>query len=154
MESLLISACLVGENCKYNGGNNALPEELLTALRQRYHLVPVCPEVLGGLPTPRCPSERADSRVLTQDGRDVTAAFLSGAEQALAVARAEGCRLALLKERSPSCGPDGIYDGSFSHRLVSSQGVAAELLQKAGLKLFGESRIAEIPEAETILSNS
>ena len=104
MEKLLISACLTGENCKYDGGNNALPPETLAALRGRYELVPVCPEQLGGLPTPRVPSERKDGRVVSRAGEDVTDAFRRGAEEALRIARENGCRRALLKTNSPSCG--------------------------------------------------
>ena len=134
MEALLISACLTGVNCKYDGGNNALPEETLRALRERYRLVPVCPEVLGGLPVPRVPSERLDGRVLNRAGEDVTAAFSDGAGQALRIAREQGCRKALLKARSPSCGSGRIYDGSFSGRLIPGDGVTAELLRAAGFE--------------------
>ena len=148
MEALLISACLLGENCKYDGGSNALPAQVLAALCSRFRLVPVCPEVLGGLPIPRCPSERRGEAVITRDGRDVTEAFRRGAEQALVIAEGEGCRRALLKERSPSCGPEGIYDGSFSHRVIPGAGVTAALLRQAGLDILGESRIRELLEAE------
>ena len=144
MEKLLISACLLGENCKYDGGNNALPEETLQALRKAYRPVPVCPERLGGLTTPRVPCERRDGRVVNRDGEDVTAAFRRGAEEALRLARENGCRRALLKARSPSCGPCAIYDGSFSHRVVPGDGVTAELLRAAGLALFDETEISEL----------
>ena len=144
MESLLISACLLGENCKYNGGSNALPAELLERLRQRYVLVPVCPERLGGLPTPRVPSERRGERVVSRDGKDVTEAFRRGAELALATAKDRGCRKALLKERSPSCGCAGIYDGSFQNRLIPGLGVTAQLLQDAGIEVCGESKADEL----------
>ena len=137
MEKLLISACLTGENCKYNGGNNALPPEQLAALRARYELVPVCPEQLGGLPTPRVPSERRGERVVNREGADVTEAFRSGAEQALRIAEQAGCRRALLKSNSPSCGSGTIYDGSFTGRLVPGDGVAAELLIHEKIEVFG-----------------
>ena len=140
-EPLLVSACLVGESCKYSGGNNALPPELLAALETRYRLVPVCPERDGGLPTPRLPSERKGKRVLNRAGEDVTEAFRRGAAIALETARREGCRLALLKERSPSCGSGKNYDGSFSGTLIPGEGVAAELLKEQGLAVFGESEI-------------
>ena len=103
-QALLISACLLGTNCKYNGGNNALPEDKLSALREHYRLVPVCPERDGGLPTPRLPSERRGERVVNTAGEDVTGAFRRGAALALETALREDCRIALLKERSPSCG--------------------------------------------------
>ena len=137
MEKLLISACLTGENCKYNGGNNALPPEQLAALRARFELVPVCPEQLGGLSTPRVPSERRGERVVNREGADVTEAFRSGAEQALRIAEQAGCRHALLKSNSPSCGSGSIYDGSFSGRLTAGDGVAAELLKHSGIEVFG-----------------
>ena len=144
MEALLISACLLGENCKYSGGNNALPEPVLTALRERYRLIPICPEVLGGLPTPRVPSERRGERVVSREGADVTAAVQTGAETALETARREGCRKALLKANSPSCGSGTVYDGSFSGRLVPGDGVTAELLRAGGLKLFDEQRVSDL----------
>ena len=140
-EALLISACLLGTNCKYNGGNNALPEEKLAALRERYRLIPVCPERDGGLPTPRLPSERLGERVRNRAGEDVTRAFRRGAELALETAKREGCRMALLKERSPSCGSGKIYDGSFTGTVIPGDGITAELLRKNGIAVFGESEI-------------
>ncbi len=140
-EALLISACLLGENCKYNGGNNALPEEKLAALEAQYRLVPVCPERDGGLPTPRLPSELLGERVLNRAGEDVTAAFRRGAALALETARREGCKKALLKERSPSCGSGTIYDGSFSSTMIAGDGVTAALLKEHGIPVLGESEI-------------
>ena len=137
METLLISACLVGYNCKYNGGNNALPPEVLAALRERYRLIPVCPEAAGGLPTPRVPSERRGGSVVTRDGRDVTAAFRRGAEIAGKLAERTGARLALLKSGSPSCGSGMIYDGSFTGTLMPGDGVTAEYLKNKNLIIFG-----------------
>ena len=136
-EKLLISACLLGVNCKYNGGNNALPEADLAELRRRYELVPVCPETAGGLPTPRIPSERRGSRVVNRLGEDVTEAFETGARAAVDILRREGCRKALLKSNSPSCGFGTIYDGSFTGRLVPGNGVAAEMLMKEKVRIFG-----------------
>ena len=140
-EALLISACLLGTNCKYNGGNNAMPEEKLAVLRERYRLVPVCPERDGGLPTPRLPSERLGERVLNRAGEDVTEAFCRGAALALETAEREGCRIALLKERSPSCGSGKIYDGSFSSTVIAGDGITAELLKKNGICVLGESEM-------------
>ena len=100
MESLLISACFLGVNCKYDGGNNALPADILARLREKYRLVPVCPENAGGLPTPREPSERRGGGVWSRSGRDVTAEYEKGARIALELARQNACRAALLKERS------------------------------------------------------
>ena len=136
METLLISACLMGYNCKYNGGNNALPPEVLAALRERYRLIPVCPEAAGGLPTPRVPSERRGGSVVTRDGRDVTAAFRRGAEIAGKLAERYGARLALLKSNSPSCGSGTVYDGSFTGTLTPGDGVTAEYLKNKNLTIF------------------
>ena len=141
-EALLISACLLGMNCKYNGGNNALPPEKLAALEERYRLVPVCPEQAGGLPTPRLPSECRGEQVVNRAGEDVTEAFRRGAELALERALREGCRLALLKERSPSCGSGRIYDGSFTGTVIPGDGVTAEMLKKSGLTVYGETEFA------------
>ena len=139
MENLLISACLLGVECKYSGGSNALPEETIEKLRTRYRLIPVCPETAGGLPTPRDPSERLGERVVSCRGADVTAQFKKGAEAALTLARRYGCTTALMKEHSPSCGSGLIYDGSFSGKLVKGDGCAAELLKAAGVAVVGEN---------------
>ena len=128
-ERLLISACFLGRRCKYDGGHNALPAETLAALRERYELVPVCPETAGGLPIPREPSERKGGRVWSRSGTDVSAAYEKGAVTAAELARRFGCRKALLKERSPSCGSGAIYDGSFSHTVIPGDGTAAEKLR-------------------------
>ena len=138
-ERLLISACLLGAKCKYSGGSNALDPRTLEALRARWELIPVCPETAGGLGVPREPSERRGTRVLSRSGRDVTAEYRRGAEIARKLCVRFGCRRALLKERSPSCGCGAVYDGSFSGTLVPGDGVAAELLREHGLALFGES---------------
>ena len=139
MENVLVSACLLGVECKYCGGSNKLPEQQLAALRQCFRLIPVCPETAGGLPTPRDPSERLGDKVLSNQGRDVTAQYQKGAETALRLARRYGCKAALLKEKSPSCGSGLIYDGSFTGTLVPGDGVAAQLLKEEGLIVFGES---------------
>ena len=140
-EALLISACLLGINCKYNGGNNALPPWKRKALEEKYRLVPVCPERDGGLSTPRLPSERLGERVLNRAGEDVTEAFCRGAALALETAEREGCRIALLKERSPSCGSGKIYDGSFRSTVIVGDGITAELLKQNGIAVLGESEI-------------
>ena len=118
--------------------------DTFSALAERYTLVPVCPEQLGGLQTPRPPSERLGGRVRTQSGADVTAQFSRGAAQALYLAQRFGCVKALMKERSPSCGSGSIYDGSFRGRLTDGFGVAAELLLANGIAVLGESRIEEL----------
>lgn len=141
-ERLIISACLLGENCKYNGGNNYVPA--VERLRERFELVPICPERIGGLPCPREPSERVGGKVRSRSGRDVTEAFRQGAEQSLAIARERGARRALLKERSPSCGFGAIYDGTFSGRVVPGSGMTAELLSRSGIKICGENGIQDL----------
>ena len=144
MEALLISACLLGSNCKYSGGNNALGEETLRALREKWKLVPVCPEVSGGLPGPRVPSERRGASVVSRTGQDVTAAFERGADTACRLCGRFGCRTALLKENSPSCGSGTIYDGSFSGTLVPGFGLTAEKLSESGVVLYGESETEKL----------
>ncbi len=144
MENLLISACLMGFECKYSGGSNALDKDKLAALRTRYRLVPVCPESAGGLPTPRAPSERRDGKVINKLGQDVTEEYRMGAETALYLARRYGCTKALLKERSPSCGSGKIYDGSFTGTLVPGDGTAAEELNAAGFAVYGESEMDKL----------
>ena len=139
METLLISACLLGFPCKYDGGSNALPAETLAALRRRWKLIPVCPEVAGGLPVPRVPSERQGERVVTRDGRDVTAEYRRGAECAVKLAERFGARHALLKARSPSCGPGQIYDGSFTGKLTEKNGMTAEYLRIKNLSVHDNS---------------
>ena len=139
MENVLISACLLGFECKYCGGSNKLTERQLAALGECFRLIPVCPETAGGLPTPRDPSERLGDRVVSNQGRDVTAQYQKGAETALWLARRYDCKAALLKEKSPSCGSGQIYDGSFTGKLIPGDGVAAEELKKEGLIVFGES---------------
>lgn len=141
-EKILISACLLGENCKYNGGNNYTPA--VEALRERYELVPVCPEQLGGLPTPRTPAERVGDRVINREGADVTDAFQQGAEKTLEIARASGIAKAVFQVRSPSCGSGTVYDGTFSGTLTAGQGVTAELLEKNGVNICRSNQTGEL----------
>lgn len=143
---VLVSACLLGVNCRYNGipKENEAVKELLE--REDISLIPVCPEQLGGLPTPRTPSERRGSFVVSSEGEDRTAAFAKGAEETLRIAKLYGCEAALLKERSPSCGNKEVYDGTFSGTVVLGEGVTAELLRKNGVKVFGESELTEFLE--------
>ena len=143
-ERLLVSACLLGERCRYNGGSNYDPA--VAALACRFELVPVCPERLGGLPTPRVPSERVGDRIVNRAGEDVTAAFQLGAERTLEIALAGDIRLAVLKERSPSCGYGTIYDGTFTGAVVPGSGAAAELLSRRGIKICGESGLEALEE--------
>jgi len=134
----LISACLIGAKCKYSGGDNRLPEKTLDALRRRYRLLPVCPEMAGGLGVPREPSERKGERVVSRSGRDVTAAYRQGANVACALGERFVCSTALLKERSPSCGCGRIYDGSFAGNKKPGDGVAAALFKRNGIAVTTE----------------
>ena len=138
---ILISACLLGACCRYDGDYKTHP--LASALVERHTLVPVCPEQLGGLPTPRPPAERQDGRVVTQSG-DVTEQYRRGAEETLKLCRLLGCEAAVLKERSPSCGHGQIYDGTFSGTLTAGDGVTAELLTAHDIPVYGESQIEEL----------
>ncbi|MDD5913491.1 MAG: DUF523 domain-containing protein [Oscillospiraceae bacterium] len=139
MDKLLVSACLLGAPCRYDGKSKPLAG--IERLCEKYELVPVCPEREGGLPTPRTPSERRGEAVVMQDGTDVTAQYRRGAEAALKLCRREGCAAALLKERSPSCGSGAIYDGTFTHTLIPGDGVTAELLRQNGVRIYGESEL-------------
>lgn len=139
MRSLLVSACLLGCRCKYSGGDNRCPQVL--ALRDRFHLVPVCPEQMGGLATPRPPAERLGDRVITREGADVTAQYAAGAQTAVRLARLLGCTQAVLKARSPSCGAGAIYDGTFTGTLVPGDGVTAAALQAAGVTVYTEEEL-------------
>lgn len=146
--NILVSACLLGACCKYSGGNNRC-SALLDALRAGGHTaVPVCPEIYGGLPTPRPPAERQGDRVVTQAGTDVTAQYRKGAEEALAMAELNGCRAAILKANSPSCGCGTIYDGSFSHRKVPGDGVTAQVLKAAEIAVYTEENFQELLPGE------
>ena len=137
----LVSACLIGAECKYSGGSNLLSEEKLEKLMDEYELIPVCPEVYGGLTTPRDPSERQGEKVVSSKGADVTAQFEKGAQTALCMAKLFGAEIAILKENSPSCGSGTIYDGTFSLTLTEGDGVTAQLLKENGITVIGESKI-------------
>lgn len=142
--NILVSACLLGVECRYNGGG--VLSSGIEKLMKAHHLIPVCPEIMGGLATPRTPAERRDGRVVTRSGEDVTEAYQKGAREVLRLCRLFGCEAAILKERSPSCGRGRIYDGTFSGRLTEGDGVCAELLGKNGIKVYGESQLAELLE--------
>jgi uncharacterized protein YbbK (DUF523 family) len=135
--NILVSACLLGVPCRYDGTGKL--EESLEILMQKHHLVPICPEVFGGLPTPRDPAERIEDKILTKSGEDVTKYYEIGACEILKLAKMFNCKYAVLKERSPSCGYGKIYDGTFSGNLVKGNGVLAELLLENGITLIGES---------------
>ena len=138
---LLVSTCLLGVCCRYDGASK--PHPLAAALAGRHTLVPVCPEQLGGLPTPRPPAERRGGKVVTQNG-DVTEQYRRGAEETLKLCKLFGCEAAVLKERSPSCGHGQVCDGTFSGTLTAGDGVTASLLEAHGIPVYGESQIEEL----------
>ena len=139
---ILVSACLLGKPCRYDG--SAKTYDGLAALSKQHTLIPVCPEVLGGLPTPRPPAEIRDGRVINREGLDVTDAYCRGAEAALQLAKASGARVAVLKERSPSCGSRVIHNGRFDGGLVDGWGITAELLRRNGITVYGENAINDL----------
>ena len=138
---ILVSACLLGKNCKYNGGNN-LNQGVLGFI-EGHEVIGVCPEQLGGLSTPRLPAEMVEGVVTNKEGISVDAEFRKGAQTALAAALENKVDLAILQSRSPSCGVKEIYDGSFSGKKVKGQGVFARLLTKYGIKVLDAEDIAE-----------
>ena len=137
--NILISACLLGQYCRYDGQTKVYPQVQALLGRADIHLIPVCPEQCGGLATPRPAAERQGKRVVTTNGSDVTAQYQRGAEAALYWARLFHCTKAILKEKSPSCGHGQIYDGTFSRTLTAGDGVTVELLRAEGLEIIGES---------------
>lgn len=141
MNKLLISACLLGIPCRYDAKSVPLPADQIARLTEHFDLIPVCPETLGGLPTPRIPSERSGDRVINRNGTDVTEQYRRGAEATAEICRICGAKLALLKERSPSCGSGKIYDGSHTGTLTDGDGATAQRLKKDGVRIFGESEL-------------
>ena len=143
-EKVLISACLAGINCKFNGENNLLDSGILDEISKRYHLLFICPEVFGGLSTPREPAEMKGGLVVTKTAKDVSENFKFGAEICLKIAKLNGCKKAILKARSPSCGSGQIYDGSFSKKLIFGDGVAAKLLKENEILVFSEDEMGRL----------
>lgn len=148
MKKILVSACLCGEPCRYDG--KAVPCDDPTFLKwlEEGRFVQVCPEILGGLGVPRGESQRRGDLVVTIDGRDETKAFFKGAAATLALAKQEEVAFCILKQRSPSCGSRIIHDGTFSGNKIAGQGVATEILRKAGYTVFGEDQMAEVIDLE------
>lgn len=139
---VLVSACLLGAMCRYDA--KCVSSEAVCREACARGWIPVCPEQLGGLCTPRPPAERQGEAVRTRDGGDVTEAYRRGAEQTLRLAKLYGARYAILKERSPSCGSGIIYDGTFSGTKIPGDGMTAQLLKAAGVEVFGESQLEEL----------
>lgn len=146
---ILVSSCLCGEKCKYNGGDN-LNEEVLEYLAKE-EVIQVCPEVLGGLSTPRTPAEivggtakdvlQGKAKVMTQSGEDVTSAFIRGAHEALNLAKRYQVKKAILKAKSPSCGKGKVYDGTFRGQLIVGNGITAEMLLEEGIEIMTEVEV-------------
>lgn len=142
MEKILISACLVGDKVRYDGKGQYHP--LIKELLEKYELVPFCPEVEGGLPTPRLPSEIRDDKVINKEGRDVTRQFKTGAEKALNICQYLHIDKAILKDDSPSCGSSRIHNGLFDGRLIKGKGITTTLLEQNGITVYSESQIEEL----------
>ena len=158
MEKILVSACLLGRPVRYDGGSKRLDDALLETWNAEGRLVPVCPEVMAGLPTPRPPAEieggrngaavlAGEARVLEDSGGDVTNEFRAGAQAALSAAVENGCRYALLTEGSPSCGSGFIHSGAFDGNTVVGFGVVTALLREHGIAVFSEKQIAALAQA-------
>lgn len=128
---ILVSACLLGENCKYNGGNNL--SEKVVGLSASHEVIAVCPEILGGLETPRSPAEIVNGTVINRDGECVDHKFRRGAYEAVRIARENNVTLAVLQPRSPSCGVHRIYDGTFSGKIIKGKGIFARMLEEEGI---------------------
>ena len=135
-EVILVSACFLGINCKYNGQSNKNKKVL--KLAKEKILIPVCPEILGGLPTPREIAEQRGKKVITKSGKDVTKYFEKGAKEVLKIAKTLKIKKAILKQRSPSCGSGKIYDGTFSQRVIKGDGITTQLLKKHKIKIISE----------------
>jgi len=142
MEKLLISSCLIGNNTKYNGKNNYIKE--IEQLKLKYELIPICPEVLGGLSIPRDPSEINNDKVISINGKDVTKEFNIGANKALNIALLNNIKYALLKDGSPSCGNTYIYDGTFKNNKIDGIGITTKLLKSHNIKIYNENNINEL----------
>ena len=138
---ILVSACLLGENCRYDASNNLIPN--LSENLKNYQIIPVCPEVLGNLPTPRPPAEIKNNSVVTKDNEEVTLQFIEGANKTLDIALSNFCDIAILKEKSPSCGSSFIYDGSFSKSLIKGEGITTNLLRKNNILVLNENNYIE-----------
>lgn len=146
---IMVSACLIGENVKYNGGNNF--NEKVAALAKDNEIIPVCPEMMGGMPCPRKPGEIVNGIVRNQDGTAVDFEYRSGAAKALELAREKGIDLAILQSRSPSCGVNLIYDGSFSGQKIPGHGVFADLLIKNGFNVMDVEDMENMMETQRLI---
>ncbi len=144
MQKILMSACFLGQKVRYDGDDCKLQQSIIKKWLAENRIISICPEMAGGLPTPRPPSEIKGDRIVNTHGVDVTAQYQKGAELALALCQKHHINIALLKARSPSCGNQEIYDGSFTKTLIPGQGVTAKLLTKNGIRVFNENQLEEI----------
>jgi len=135
-EKVLCSACLLGFHCRYDG--KSIRDKQVMALTCEKILIPVCPEQLGGLPVPRIPSEIRGDQVISEEGVDVTVQFEKGARETLKLAELTGCKTAILKQRSPSCGSGQVYDGTFSGKVIAGEGITTRLLRESGVNVISE----------------
>lgn len=142
MKKILVSACLLGENCRYKGDN--CKNENILKLAKKYQLIAVCPEQLAGFSTPRNPAERVGKNVISAAGEDVTQAFKNGAAAALRLAQENHVEFCVLKSKSPSCGKGMIYDGTFTGSKINGDGVTTELLEANGFQVYNEDELAYI----------
>ena len=147
-KAILVSACLLGTPCRYDGKSKADPRVL--SLSEKFDLIPFCPEVSGGLSTPRLPCEICGGRVIRQDGEDLTASYCRGAELALAAYRQNACTAAILKSKSPSCGKGAVYDGTFSRKLINGNVICAALFMKNGIPVYTEEETEELIKEERL----
>jgi len=136
--NILISSCLLGEKCRYNATDSYCVD--LEKYKNKHTFISVCPEILGGMNTPRDPAERKGNTVITKAGEDVTEFYRRGAIETLRIAKMYNCEIAIMKERSPSCGKDCVYDGNFTGNIIDGNGVTVDLLLQNGIKVFGESQ--------------
>jgi len=153
VNKILISACLLGENVRYDGSNSRVASDVLLQWKREGRILSTCPEMAGGLPVPRIPAEidkgnaeavlQGKSAILRKDGGNVTDAYLNGAEKTLALCMQHNIRVAILKEGSPSCGVACVNDGSFSGHKIEGQGVTARLLSRHGISVFSEAQISQ-----------
>ena len=140
--NILVSACLLGVGCRYDGKSKPYPPVI--ELMDKYNLIPFCPEVTGGLSTPRPPAEIVGDKVINNAGTDVTHQYTKGAEEALKIAKLYNCKYAILKEKSPSCGSGVIHNGKFDGGLIEGDGITAKLLKKNGITVLGETQIQNL----------
>ncbi len=143
-DRILVSACLLGTACRYDGVSKT--HDGVTALAAEYDLIPICPEVLGGLTTPRIPAEIQGTRVFNRAGIDVTDAYRTGAERVCALAQEVKPLFAVLKARSPACGHGQVYDGTFTGTLICGEGIAASALRALDIPIYTEEELARLPK--------